>query len=350
MKIWVWISGGVDSAVAAYILKQQWHTIVWIFMLNYLDENNPNCSTKNDLESFYEVCKFLDIPYEVLDFRKEYEEKILHYIYQWYLAGITPNPDILCNTEVKFKLFLNEVLSMGYDAIATGHYAKILQRNKNYELRRATDLHKDQSYFLAWLDQFQLSHALFPLGDLYKSQVRELAKQIGLPNAERKDSQWLCFVGNIAMADFLKEKIGEKKGNIILQDGTIIGTHSGAYQFTIGQRKWLWLHIQCYVCWIDVEHNTVTVTQDKESDMLGRSHFGIHALHRIGTKPAIPWDYFVKCRYRQEPQPCTLIQHNWRYECITESKQIWVPNGQIAVFYTSDTADSQVIWCGEICS
>lgn len=169
-------------------------------MLNYLDEDNVNCTTKKDLESFYAVCNFLQIPYEILDFRKEYEEKILRIIYDGYLNGITPNPDILCNTEVKFTLFLNEVLAMGYDAIATGHYAKIVKVQQNnplmntdeniqYELWRAKDLSKDQSYFLAGLNQFQLSHAIFPLGDMYKSEVRDLARKIGLPNADRKDSQ-----------------------------------------------------------------------------------------------------------------------------------------------------------------
>ena len=350
MNIWVWISGGVDSAVAAYLLKQQWHDIVWIFMLNYLDEDNPNCTTKKDLESFYEVCAFLNIPYEILDFRKEYEEKILNSIYEWYLSWKTPNPDVLCNTEVKFKLFMDEALQMWFDAIATGHYAKIIKWHALYELRRAKDLAKDQSYFLAWLNQFQLSHALFPIGSMHKSQVRELAKEIWLPNAERKDSQWLCFVGNIAMSDFLKEKIGEKKGDIILQDGTILWTHTWAYQFTIWQRRWIWLHVQCYVCDINIERNTITVTLDKHSSELSRTHFWIHSMHWIWSTFNTPLDCFVKCRYRQEPQPCKIIQQNWRYECITESAQIWVPNGQIAVFYTSDAADSQVLWCWEICS
>lgn len=158
-------------------------------MLNYLDEENPECTTKQDLESFYQVCSFLNIPFEVLDFRKEYEEKVLNYIYEGYLKGITPNPDVLCNSEVKFKLFLDEALAMGYDMIATGHYAQIENNEGVYELLRGLDPAKDQSYFLAGLNQFQLSKALFPIGGMEKKEVRELAKKIGLPNAERKDSQ-----------------------------------------------------------------------------------------------------------------------------------------------------------------
>lgn len=158
-------------------------------MLNYLDEENSECTTKQDLESFYQVCSFLNIPFEVLDFRKEYEEKVLNYIYEGYLKGITPNPDVLCNSEVKFKLFLDEALAMGYDMIATGHYAQIHNNEGVYKLLRGLDSTKDQSYFLAGLNQFQLSKALFPIGGMEKKEVRELAKKIGLPNAERKDSQ-----------------------------------------------------------------------------------------------------------------------------------------------------------------
>ncbi len=340
----------MDSAVSAYLLKQQGHDIVGGFMLNYLDENDPHCSTKLDMEEFHKVCQWLDIPYEILDFRKEYEEKILNYIYEWYLAGITPNPDVLCNTEIKFRLFLDEALKLGYDKIATGHYAQIKQdlQNHTYALLKWSDNLKDQSYFLAWLDQFQLSKALFPIGDLKKSQVRQLAQDIWLPNANRKDSQGLCFVGKVAMSEFLHQKIGSKPGNIVLQDGTIVWQHDGAYQFTVWQRRGIGLHFQAYVTEIDIKQNTVIVSKDPQDKDLFRDQIGIKSMHWISWHaPDLPLECKCKVRYRQELQDCKVIQQ-WEHLLVhLDIPQKGVPNGQIIVLYGWEN-HNEVLGSGEI--
>ena len=352
MRILVWISWWVDSAITAYLLQQQGHQVVWGFMLNYLDETNPWCTTKQDLTSFYEVCEWLKIPFEVLDFREEYSNKVLKYLYEWYLSGITPNPDILCNSEIKFTLFLQEAISMGYEMIATGHYARIISTHKSswptYHLLTGSDTTKDQSYFLSWLNQYQLSKALFPLGDITKSQVMSLAHKIGLPNADRKDSQGLCFVGNVPMSKLLQEKIWVKPGNIILTDGTVVWTHTGAYQYTIGQRKGIGLHIQCYVVDRDIIWNTVIVSTDMTDPLLYRSTFLIRSPHWIWDPPALPVRAWCKVRYRQSLQPC-LIQsiHNQSLLITTDSPQKWVPNGQICVIY-GGINNQEVLWSWEI--
>lgn len=352
MKILVWISWWVDSAVAAYLLKKQWHHIVWGFMLNYLDESNPNCTTKQDLKSFYEVCDFLQIPFEVIDFRDEYENKVLRYLYDGYLSGVTPNPDILCNSEIKFKLFLDEALALWYDMIATGHYAKITttQTNWTFRLLRGADELKDQSYFLAWLNQYQLSKALFPLGDLTKTEVRAIAHRSGLPNADRKDSQWLCFVGNVPMSKLLQEKIGTKSGDIVSTDGRVLWTHTWAYQYTIGQRKGIGLHVQCYVVDIDIIRNRVVVSTDEQDALLYRTAFHWRNPHRILSEPTMPFRSMCKIRYRQWLQPCTVTKiANWSITVTTDEPQKWVPNGQICVLYGGSN-NQEVLWSWEITS
>ena len=212
----------MDSAVTAYLLKQQGYDVTAGFMINYITEDE-NCTTKVDMKVAKEVAEFLDIPFFTFDFVEEYQKRVVDYIYEQYEKGVTPNPDILCNSLVKFKLFLEEALDYGFDAIATGHYAQVTQDENNaFHLLKGVDPNKDQSYFLAQLSQQQLSKSLFPIGHLEKPQIREIALKAGLPNAKRKDSQGICFVGKVDMKDFLSKKIPEKPGHIIDTSGKIL--------------------------------------------------------------------------------------------------------------------------------
>ncbi len=281
MKILVWLSWWVDSAVAAYLLKQQWHEVVWWFMKNYLDEENPNCTTRQDSEVAIKVAKFLGIEILAFDFIQEYEDRIIKYIYDGYKKGITPNPDILCNNLVKFDLFLEEALKLGFDKVATGHYARIGCDDEIYKLLRWVDYNKDQSYFLSGLNQYQLSKAIFPIGELDKNEVRKIAKEIWLPNADRKDSQGLCFVWNIPMKEFLKKRLPEKKWDILLEDWEKVGEHNWAYFFTIWQSRWLDINIKAYVVWVDVDENIVYVSYDRNVESLEKKRIEINDLHWI---------------------------------------------------------------------
>jgi tRNA-uridine 2-sulfurtransferase len=359
MKILVGLSGWVDSAVAAYLLQQEGHEVVAGFMLNYLNEDDPSCTTKQDLESFHAVRKHLRIEaYEIFDYREEYEQRILNYIYEGYQQWITPNPDVYCNSLVKFDLFLKEAMQMWFDAIATGHYAQIVESWKlkveSFHLFKGVDASKDQSYFLSQLNQEQLSKAIFPLWGMNKSDVRLLAHQIWLPNADRPDSQGLCFVGKVKMGDFLAEKLWPKPWNIVDLQWTVVGHHEWAYRYTIGQRRWLYLPFQAYVSDVNVLDNVLTVARVGEEDVLLTDRIVMHNPHRISGEAPQPWAYQCKIRYRQEAKACEL-----QYQSIEESKNQksngsvwilgsfdflirfhepikWVANGQIVVIYDGD--------------
>lgn len=350
-KVLVWMSWGVDSAIAAYLLQQQGYDVVAGFMKNYVSDSG-NCTTYSDAEEAIKVSKFLWIEILSFDLQKEYNEKIIEYIYNGYQQGITPNPDVLCNSLIKFDVFLQKALELWFDCIATGHYARIqnveckvqnvdLKNNSkvwtlNYKLLRWIDYNKDQSYFLAGLNQFQLSKSLFPIWWYTKPEIRVLAKKIWLPNAARKDSQWLCFIGNIPIKDFLLKKLPKKEGNIVNTEGKVVGKHEWAYFFTIGQRHGLSLPFKAYVIKTDVKNNIVVVGEKEDKALFGKT-ITTTGRHRIRKEHKLPTKILAKIRYRQEPQEATLKTNKEGDIVVTfKEKQRAIAPGQTIVAYKGD--------------
>lgn len=354
-RILVGLSGWVDSAVAAYLLLQQGYDVTAGFMINYTTDDE-SCTTKEDLSEAQRVASFLGIKLHTFDFQTEYHERIVRYIIDSYKNWLTPNPDVLCNSEIKFKLFLEEWIALWFDAVATGHYARIVtsdewQMTNIYKLLKWVDANKDQSYFLAGLNQEQLSKALFPLGDLTKPQVREIAKEAKLPNADRKDSQGICFIGKVPMKTFLQQYIPVEKGNILNTAWKIIGEHDGARWYTIWQRRWIWFAWgeAMFVIKKDVKANTITLWTEKEADLYSQD-IGVSQWHWIGEEHALPFSWHAKIRYRQADQECII---DWENSPQASDKNIIahftqeqraVASGQILVAYNGD----EVIWSGII--
>jgi len=348
MKILVGLSGWVDSAVVAHLLQQQGHEVVWGFMKNYIAEE-WTCTTREDAESAIEVAKFLWIELQVFDFQKEYKEQIIQYIFDGYKQWITPNPDILCNNLIKFKLFLDEAIKLGFNKIATGHYANIVRmkseeegNNWNLKLLKWLDPTKDQSYFLSWLNQHQLSKSLFPIWNMQKTKVREIAKKIWLPNANRKDSQWLCFIWNIPIKEFLIQKLPIQKWDIIDEEWNVLWQHDGARFFTIGQNRGLKLSHKAYVYKIDVSQNIIHVSKDKESTLLKAKEILLTNWHRIRKNYNFSLQCTAKIRYRQNPQPALLIKEwreenqEWEMKIVFEEEQRGIAPGQSVVAYLEE--------------
>ena len=338
-KILVWLSGWVDSAVCAYLLKKQWYDVTAWFMINYLSSEWEFCSTKEDIKVAKEVAAFLNVPFFTFDFRKEYSEKVLNYLYEGYKMGITPNPDIMCNSEVKFKVFLDEAIDAWFDMIATGHYANI---EKDvvwiYHLKKWIDENKDQSYFLAGLNQYQLSKVIFPIWWLKKSEVRKIAIEIWLPNANRKDSQWICFVWKVDMSKFLEKKIAPKIWNIVDISWKILWTHNWIFYYTIWQRKWLdlwWLKEPLFVIKKDIEKNELIVWVDSDLELY-RSDLIIKNVHFLWKNDFnfSLLEVRVKIRYRQQDQDCLVFNiKNWKYRIKFKEKQRAIASWQICAVY-----------------
>jgi len=339
-RILVWLSGWVDSGVTAYLLKKAGYDVTAWFMINYLAPEWEKCPTLEDIEAAKEVAKFLDIPFFTFDYRKEYEEKVLNYMYEGYKKWITPNPDIMCNSEIKFKVFLDEAISLWFDKVATWHYARIKKDDSwIYSLKKWIDKTKDQSYFLAWLNQKQLSKTMFPIGLLEKIEVRIIALQAWLPNAKRKDSQWICFVGKVDLSSFLQKKIKSKVGNIVNTSGIILWQHKWIFYYTVGQRKWLdiwWLKEPVFVIKKDLEKNELIVGTNSDLKLYDDKLI-IKNMHFLWKKDFIfPFLAQAKIRYRQADQEC-IVEKKENYFIVKFIKsQRAIASGQICTIYMDD--------------
>lgn len=345
-NIVVGMSGGVDSSVAAAKLVEQGHKVTGLFMKNWEeDDTQEYCSAAEDLADAKEVCKLLDIELKTINFSHEYWTRVFQLFLEEYRNGRTPNPDVVCNKEIKFKAFLDWALHLGADLIATGHYARIEKQHchseHNYLLRKGRDRHKDQSYFLHTLAQDALRYATFPIGEMQKQQVREQAKMLSLPTHDKKDSTGICFIGERRFSDFLSRFLPTQDGPIKTLEGETIGRHKGTYYYTIGQRQGLGIGgdgAAWYVAEKDVKRNIVYVVQGHDHPALMKKIVVAEQLHWvIGSRPALPTHCKAKTRYRQAEQRCVISMigtHNTRVEF--DYPQWAVTPGQSIVFYHDD--------------
>ncbi|MDD2892092.1 MAG: tRNA 2-thiouridine(34) synthase MnmA, partial [Candidatus Gracilibacteria bacterium] len=297
--------------------------------------DTEDCPTLADIEEARKVADYLGLPFHTFDFREEYEKRIVNYIYEGYQKGLTPNPDILCNNLVKFDCFLEEALEYGFDKIATGHYARIEEKDGLFHLLKGVDPNKDQTYFLSRLNQFQLSHALFPIGHLTKPEVREIARKAGLPNAERKDSQGLCFIGKVSMKEFLEKRLPKKPGNILDTNGKVLGQHEGAFSYTIGQRKGIQVGggPALFVIAKDIAKNTITVGTEAELELYSSELTAID-WHWVTESQEFPFRARAKIRYRQEDQNIECLQDSEdRVRIRFDTKQRAITSGQTIAVY-----------------
>lgn len=380
-RVVVGLSGGVDSSVAAYLLKEQGYEVIGMFMKNWHDDTvtiSNECPWLDDSNDANIVAQHLGIPFQAIDLSKEYKERIVDYMFAEYQAGRTPNPDVLCNREIKFDVFLQAALKLGADFVATGHYCRKGETTGadgavKYQLLAGKDPNKDQSYFLCQLTQEQLSRALFPIGELLKPQVRDIARQAGLATAEKKDSQGLCFVGKVHLPDFLQQRLASKKGNVIEvsahssvfqnewadndlahmaepysltpESGVVVGEHQGAHFYTIGQRRGLNLggfEKPLFVIGTDTSHNVIYTG-------MGEDHPGLYRKGLFMPSSEVHWirpdlklaeghsrNYRARIRYRQPLEACTLYQRPEGLYIIFDRPQRGVTPGQFAAWYDGE--------------
>ncbi|MBB1542293.1 MAG: tRNA 2-thiouridine(34) synthase MnmA [Flavobacteriaceae bacterium] len=386
MRIVVGLSGGVDSSVAAYLLKQQGHEVIGLFMRNWNDASvtlEDECPWVEDSNDALLVAQKLGIPFQVIDMSELYKERIVDYMFSEYEKGRTPNPDILCNREVKFDVFLQTALSLGADKVATGHYARVSSfvdetGEEIYQLLTGKDNNKDQSYFLCQLNQNQLSKALFPIGKLTKPEVREIAREIGLVTADKKDSQGLCFIGKVSLPTFLQQQLIPKEGEIVeifsdykefhkekpvfetkldelkylskkikyqKEDGKVIGKHQGAQFFTIGQSKGLGIggHKEsCFIIDRDMENNILFVGEGKNFPGLYRKALKINnnevhwVREDLRLKNGESMKIKARIRYRQPLEDAVLYQYEEGFFIEFENPQSAIAEGQFAAWYQGE--------------
>ena len=347
----VGMSGGVDSSVAALLLKQQGWKVIGLFMKNWEDDDDSEyCSTRQDLIDVAAVCDVIGIELEAVNFSAEYRERVFSEFLREYQAGRTPNPDVLCNAEIKFKAFLDHALTLGADKIATGHYAQVREFQGEQQLFKAEDGNKDQSYFLYRLNQAQLGKTLFPVGHLYKREVRRIAETAGLPNFAKKDSTGICFIGERPFREFLSRYLPAQPGDIRTLDGDrLVGRHEGLMYHTLGQRKGLGIggvkgnaddagdHEAWYVAAKDMQKNVLYVVQGHAHPALLRDRLSAADLSWVnGRSPHTHWVYTAKTRYRQPDAPCEVeAVDGGRCEIVFAEPQWAVTPGQSVVLYES---------------
>jgi tRNA-specific 2-thiouridylase len=344
-RIVVGMSGGVDSSVAALLLKQQGHDVVGLFMKNWEDDDTEeHCTSRVDLVDAVAAAERIGIDIDAVNFSAEYKERVFTEFLAEYQAGRTPNPDVLCNAEIKFRAFLDHALSLGADLIATGHYAQVREVDGLHQLLKAEDGSKDQSYFLYRLDQQQLARTLFPLGALYKRDVREIARREGLPNHDKRDSTGICFIGERPFREFLNRYLPANPGHIYSLDGRLLGEHMGLMFYTLGQRQGLRIGGQrdsdgdaWYVADKDVKRNRLLVVQGRENRALYAGRLCAVRLSWIGgAAPHCNWVYGAKTRYRQKDAPCTIVSVDGERCTVDFAEPQWaVTPGQSVVLYES---------------
>ncbi len=340
-KVVLGMSGGVDSSVAAALLKEQGYDVIGVFMKNW-DEKDENgvCTSEIDYKDAMSVANKLEIPFYSVNFVKEYADRVFKYFLDEYKKGRTPNPDVMCNKEIKFKAFLEYAMNLGADYVATGHYAKVIHSDKGAILLRGIDDNKDQSYFLSKLSSKQLEKVMFPLGNFTKPEIRELAKKYDLSTANKKDSTGICFIGERNFKEFLSNYLPYKKGKIVDTNGKVLGTHDGLMFYTIGQRKGIGIGNTkdgngkpWFVAYKDLEKNELVVSQGN-TDILYSKGLITNDFELINKEIAsFPLRCTVKFRYRQEDVAATITEENGKHIVIFDEKQRAVTEGQIVVAY-----------------
>lgn len=341
IRVVVGLSGGVDSSVAAALLLKKGYEVIGVFMRNWSqDIGDFCCSWSEDLEDARRVAQLLGIRFYVWNFEKEYRRQVIDYFFKEYRAGRTPNPDTMCNREIKFKVFLEKALRLGADYVATGHYARVKKVGDTYQLLKGKDSNKDQSYFLYTLTQQQLQHTLLPIGDYTKPQVRALAKKFTLPTFAKKDSQGICFIGEVDIKTLLQEKIKPRPGKVIDTKGVIVGRHDGIPFYTIGQRGGLDLGGRgpYYIVAKDKQKNQITVSNDPNDPLLWRSECLITDITETNPQAlATSTTLEVTIRYRHAPVKAQFTLLSGKRGCLVfDEKQRAITPGQNAVFYQKD--------------
>ena len=343
MRVVVGMSGGVDSSVAAWEMKRRGHEVIGVFMNNWEEKDDRGvCTSEKDWEDVRRVCDVIGIPYYSVNFAKEYKERVFAHFLEEYRKFRTPNPDVLCNREIKFNVFLDFAEKLGAEKLVTGHFANIGMDGDKYTLLRAKDENKDQTYFLYMLGQRALSKAVFPMGDLTKAEIREIARREGLPTSEKKDSTGVCFIGERDFREFLKGYLPAQGGDMVDESGKVVGHHEGLMYYTLGQRRGLGIGgggngQRWFVVEKDVKNNRLIVSQGEDMDKLYTpSADADEATWISGEAPGKEIDCMVRLRHRQPLQKCRIIIDGSRVHMDFAERQRAVTPGQSAVFYQGD--------------